>query len=87
MYVVAFSHPLPLCDYAEPKSFECSRQAAAAGGRTVRVGSLLTEATASEAQLALPYLVWPKEAPDPRGWSTSGCVAKGEPGTGVDGCG
>jgi hypothetical protein len=26
----------------------------------------LTEATAEEAQLALSYLVWPKQAPDPR---------------------
>jgi hypothetical protein len=33
---------------------------------TVDVRELLKDATASEAQLALSLIVWPKQAPDPR---------------------
>jgi hypothetical protein len=42
----------------------------------------LTEATAEEAQLALSYLVWPKQAPDPRlvdEWVR--CQIRRDPGT------
>jgi hypothetical protein len=30
------------------------------------VGELLKDASAEEAQLVLSYLVWPRDAPDPR---------------------
>jgi hypothetical protein len=32
----------------------------------MNLGTFLSEATATDAQLALSYLVWPGEAPDPR---------------------